>query len=139
MIITDNVLTDPLIGFYLGFTSLITVNIFIALLNSTFSRVHDQSKAYFIMQRAAEVLENEHKMNRADYKKHLESLQKSYEDSKTSSLLLNVDNLKQNLINETIKTIRGRADELDQEINKIKKQLVILARLLFSLSDFRLF
>lgn len=137
MIITDNVLTDPLIGFYLGFTSLITVNIFIALLNSTFSRVG--STAYFIMHRAAEVLENEHKMNRADYKKHLESLQKSYEDTKTSSLLLNVDNLKHNLINETIKTIRGKADELDQEINEIKKQLVILAILLSFSSDFRLF
>ena len=126
MVLSDNVLTDPLIGTYLGFTSLIAVNLFIALLTSTFNRVHDQSRAYFIMQRAAELLKHEHKMEHKKYKAHLESLAKSYEDKKvkTNNLMVNTDEIKKNQIQDTMRTIRSKANELDLKINELNKKMV---------------
>jgi hypothetical protein len=56
----DNVMTDFLIGLYLGLTTLLMINIFIALLTTTFNRVYDKSRAYFLLQRAIEILNYEH-------------------------------------------------------------------------------
>jgi hypothetical protein len=56
----DNVMTDFLIGLYLGLTTLLMINIFIALLTTTFNRVYDKSRAYFLLQRAIEILNFEH-------------------------------------------------------------------------------
>jgi hypothetical protein len=56
----DNVMTDFLIGLYIGLTALLMVNIFIALLTATFNRVYDKSRAYFLLQRAIELLNFEY-------------------------------------------------------------------------------
>ena len=55
----DNVMTDFLIALYLGLTTLLMVNIFIALLTTTFNRVYDASRAYFLLQRSIEILDFE--------------------------------------------------------------------------------
>lgn len=56
----DNVMTDFLIGLYIGLTALLMVNIFIALLTTTFKRVYDKSRAYFLLQRSIEILNFEY-------------------------------------------------------------------------------
>ena len=55
----DNVMTDFLIGLYIGLTTLLMVNIFIALLTTTFNRVYESSRAYFLLQRSIESLNHE--------------------------------------------------------------------------------
>jgi hypothetical protein len=127
MLTSDNVLTDPLIGIYLGLTSLIAVNVFIAQLTATFNRIHDKSKAYFMLQRAKEVLSIEHSMKIENYKKHLEKLQKREEDKKPRKKNLdhNMNDQTKDLINETIKTIKEQAEKLDEKLNELTNQFVI--------------
>ena len=72
------------------------------MLTSTFNRVREKSKAYFIMQRAIE-----------DTKQ------------KTNSLTTDMDELKQELINETMKTILEKSIELDKKICSLSDKLVI--------------
>jgi len=117
-------------NFYFCF---IKISIFIAMLTGTFNRVQDKSRAYFIMQRAIEVLKIEHSMKSIfsinwDYRKHLENLQTCYEDKKqkTNNLTTDMDELKKDLINETIKTIKEKSNELDEKIRSLTEQLVSL-------------
>jgi len=102
------------------------------MLTSTFNRVREKSKAYFVMQRAIEVLKIEHSMKSIfafnwNYKKHLENLQKSDEDTeqKTNSLTTDMGELKKELINETMKIIVEKSIELDKKICSLSEKLVI--------------
>ncbi|RNA05570.1 transient receptor potential cation channel subfamily V member 3-like isoform X2, partial [Brachionus plicatilis] len=52
----DSEIADFFFGLYIGFTTLILLNIFIALLTSTFERVRSFSKSLFVLQRAKEIL-----------------------------------------------------------------------------------
>ena len=51
----DSLLTGPLIGTYICLMSLIFINVFIALLNSSFQRVYEKAEAYLKLQRANEI------------------------------------------------------------------------------------
>ncbi len=55
----DYAVTAPLISIYIGLMSLIFVNMFIALLSSTFDQVQDKAEEYLFYQRAVEVLNAE--------------------------------------------------------------------------------
>ncbi|RNA28124.1 transient receptor potential cation channel subfamily A member 1-like isoform X3 [Brachionus plicatilis] len=52
----DSEIADFFFGLYIGCTTLILLNIFIALLTSTFERVRSFSKSLFLLQRAKEIL-----------------------------------------------------------------------------------
>ena len=70
----DDVMTDILMGTYMGVTGLILVNLFIALLTATFNSIHDASKAQLLLQRGMECLGIERKMSDRKLKKHLNFL-----------------------------------------------------------------
>ena len=55
----DKDFTATYIGFYIGIMGLIFLNIFIALISSTFTRVYDKAEAYITFQRADEILKTE--------------------------------------------------------------------------------
>ena len=59
MNLIDDQLTNPLVGFYIGFTGLLLVNILVALLASTVTRVYEQAVAYNVYLRAKEILNKE--------------------------------------------------------------------------------
>lgn len=49
-------MADFIFGIYIGITTLILLNIFVALLTSTFERVQSFSKGLFLLERAKEIL-----------------------------------------------------------------------------------
>ncbi|CAF0738544.1 unnamed protein product [Brachionus calyciflorus] len=55
----DDKISNFIVGVYIGLTALIMVNIFIALLSSTFERVHDFSKGVFLIERAKKIIQVE--------------------------------------------------------------------------------
>jgi len=55
----DEDITATFIGFYIAIMGFVYLNIFIALLSSTFSRVYDKAEAYMMFQRANEILKTE--------------------------------------------------------------------------------
>ena len=66
----DKDFTATYIGFYIGIMGLIFLNIFIALISSTFSRVYDKAEAYITFQRADEILKREILMQMGHLKKY---------------------------------------------------------------------
>ncbi|CAF1107291.1 unnamed protein product [Brachionus calyciflorus] len=55
----DDKISNFIVGLYIGVTAVIMVNIFIALLSSTFERVHDYSKGVFLLERAKKIIQVE--------------------------------------------------------------------------------
>ncbi len=55
----DEDITATFIGFYIAIMGFVYLNIFIALISSTFSRVYDKAEAYMTFQRADEILKTE--------------------------------------------------------------------------------
>ncbi len=55
----DEDITATFIGFYIAIMGFAYLNIFIALISSTFSRVYDKAEAYMTFQRADEILKTE--------------------------------------------------------------------------------
>ncbi|RNA40720.1 transient receptor potential cation channel subfamily A member 1-like isoform X3 [Brachionus plicatilis] len=58
----DSEITVFFFALYIGVTTLILINVFIALLTSTFERVRSFSKSLFLLQRAKEILIYEHSL-----------------------------------------------------------------------------
>lgn len=125
MNLSDDVMAEILIGSYMGLTTLLMVNIFIALLTSTFTRVHESSKAYFVLQRATEIIRIENKMNPQDKYKHLMVLSRDYVDKgysgfnemkklKADAFDTFRDSLK--LIREEVTDLSGKLEEMQDEI-----------------------
>lgn len=117
-------MTDLLIGFYVGLTTLLMVNIFIALLTSTFTRVHDSSKAYFILQRAIEIVKIENRLSEEKRYDHLVKLRKDYVDKKYSALTdigkgLAITDKFEPVI-ESMKEIRQEIDSLNEKLKNFK-------------------
>ena len=79
MVDVDPIMTYILIGLFTGIFSLLLVNIFIALLSSTFERVQHSAKAYFLLLRAQRLINNENKAIR-NREAHLRRLRQPYEE-----------------------------------------------------------
>lgn len=56
MNLIDPIMYPILTGTYIGLTTLLLINIFIAMLSSTFQRLYDNSKANMLLQRAIEIV-----------------------------------------------------------------------------------
>lgn len=66
----DYVMTNPLIGAYIGFTSLILINIFTAILTNTVNRVWETSVAFVTLQRALMIVNEEKSWSYSQRKFH---------------------------------------------------------------------
>nr|XP_008292068.1 PREDICTED: uncharacterized protein LOC103366189 [Stegastes partitus] len=62
MVTVDDVMAPLLCGTFLAASSILCVNLLIALLSDTFQRIHDNSKANAVMQQAAVILQVEDSM-----------------------------------------------------------------------------
>jgi hypothetical protein len=100
----DYAVTAPLIAVYIGLMSLIFVNMFIALLSSTFDQVQDKAEEFLFYQRAVEVLNAEstfvyHRIinflwklfcNKGNKKFIVEEVEYSRDESKTDDLIKDI-------------------------------------------------
>lgn len=60
----DKVMAQILVGTYLGIASVICINLFIALMSQTFTRVYQNAKATAFMHQASHLMEIEHMLTR---------------------------------------------------------------------------
>ncbi|XP_070834208.1 transient receptor potential channel pyrexia [Chaetodon trifascialis] len=92
MVKVDNVMAPLLCGTFLAASSILCVNLLIALLTDTFQRVHDNSQANAVMQQAAVILQVEESMpflrrfyDNQYISKHCAPLAEAYEDDITTN------------------------------------------------------
>ena len=83
----DPIMSDILVGLYVGIVLLTLVNIFIAMLSSTFERVRHSAKAYFLMQRAVIILTVELQLTEKRRIKLLNRLNKRHEEDGEENFL----------------------------------------------------
>ena len=76
----DPIMSDILVGLYVGIVLLTLVNIFIAMLSSTFERVRHSAKAHFLMQRAVIILTVELQLTEKRRIRLLNKLNKRHEE-----------------------------------------------------------
>ena len=119
----DDAFTDPLLGFYIGTTSLVLVNIFIGLLTATFNYVHDSSKAQLLLSRASEVLDIEHKMKEKRHYKHLirlnnSSLGKMHLQTETEFRFSSMEPVKEN-----ISSVSEKSEKLEQRFEQVRQNM----------------
>ncbi len=112
---------------YIGLTTLITINIFIALLSFTFSRIHDSSRAYFLLQRATEIVRIENGQSNEKKYKHYTDLKDKYIDKTHFSDITDIkedsfDRIEP--IEENIKEINENIDGLNTNLNEIESEVV---------------
>jgi hypothetical protein len=126
--ILDPIMTNILIGAYIGVTTLLLVNIFIALLTSTFTRVHDSSKAFFVLQRAIEVINRENRPSFLDTRyKHLCELKKDFVDNHYSVTGEFKSSLSQKLdpVKDSMKDLKEEIDGLYEKLESLQIEIVI--------------
>ena len=75
--LVDDIMTNILIGTFLGFTALVLVNIFIAILTNTVNRVWEKAVAYVILQRACVIVSQEKGWSYDQHKDHVKYLTES--------------------------------------------------------------
>ena len=130
----DPILTYVYIGVYVGFTTLMMLNIYIAWLTCTFNKIHDSSRAYFILQRATVILGVESRFEEKErYYKYL-GLRKKYADTKSSFLdgkpssssssSSSDDQMKP--VKETLKQVEHEINALNEDLDTFQHQTVTL-------------
>lgn len=128
----DDIMTDILVGTYIGVTTLLMVNIFIALLTSTFSRVHDSSKAYFILQRAMEILRVENRLSVNKKFNHLIKLRDDYVDKSFSAFTeISSSTIEDKFepVKDSMKEMRHEIDSIYDKLENVEVEMVILRSL----------
>ena len=103
MNLIDSSVTSPFVGTYIGLAALVLVNIFIAQLSATFTRVYDQAEAYIIFQRAIEILNKEKSMTFYERRQHVNFLREKcnpYLDKKYNEVITNMEDKITNLEHE---------------------------------------
>ncbi len=122
----DNVLTDLLIAVYIGLTTLITINIFIALLSFTFNRIHDSARAYFLLQRASEIIRIENRQSNVKKYKHYVDLKEKFVDKTHFNTefkeMFSFDKIEP--IKDNIKDINEQIDNLNRNLTDIESNMV---------------
>ena len=58
----DSSLTAPLIAIYIALMGIVLINLFIALISASLSRIYDKAEAFMTFQRASEILKVERSM-----------------------------------------------------------------------------
>ena len=115
-------MVNPLIGSYVGITSLVLANIFIALLSATFQRVYEKAEAYIVLQRGIEILNTEKSMSFDKRKKHIEFINKigsPFTDSRYNETITSIDDRVSNLENvarEQSKQLSNIASSLENTV-----------------------
>ncbi len=105
-------------------TTLITINIFIALLSFTFNRIHDSSRAYFLLQRAIEIVRIENRQTNKTKHKHYTELKEKFVD-KTHFTDLKEDSFDRvEPIEENIKEVNENIDGLNTNLNELESEVV---------------
>jgi hypothetical protein len=132
----DKTMTYILIGSYLGITTLVMVNIFIAVLTHTFNSVSEDSKAHFVLQRAIEVVNNENKLNDAKRCAHLIQMKKNFIDISFSLMNpLKVDSggdEESDPVKEAIKEMQEDIESLTDTLQELQDEIVIIINYLKS-------
>ena len=117
----DSVMINPLIGAYIGFTSLILINIFTAILTNTVNRVWETSQAFVALQRAL-VIVNEEKswsnQERKIHNKYLEENCNPYTDDKFTDYSLTADD-RIELLEQKMKKRKKMFRKMTMAINEI--------------------
>lgn len=119
----DRDFTDPLIGVYIAITSLVLVNIFIALLTATFNFVKDSSRAQLMLSRAVEVLCMEHYMNENDRYKHLVNLKNLTISKLSITEDLMVSESKLEPVKELIDSVAKKNKQLEDRFAQIENNI----------------
>jgi peptidoglycan hydrolase CwlO-like protein len=121
-------MTNILIGAYIGITTLLLVNIFIAMLTSTFSRVHDSSKAFFVLQRAIEIVRLENRLSSSKRFKHLSELREDFVDDKYSVVKDYESGLSDKLdpVKDSVKDIQEEIADLQKKLENFETHIVIV-------------
>jgi hypothetical protein len=126
----DKTMTYILIGSYLGITTLVMVNIFIAVLTHTFNSVSDDSKAHFVLQRAIEVVNNENKLSDAKRCAHLAQMRKNFIDTSFSLMNpLKVDSGgddEGDPVKQAIKEMQEDIEGLTDTLQEMQDEIVII-------------
>jgi hypothetical protein len=115
----DDSMTNLLVGTYIGFTSLILVNIFIAILTNTVNRVWEKAVAYVILQRAYVIVSQEKGWTYAQHKNHVNYLHENccpYIDQKYNETVNNTDDKIANLEDE-VKEQKNAFKELSSSLD----------------------
>lgn len=128
----DPIMTDLLMGTFLGLTALLMVNIFIAMLTTTFNRVHVSSKAYFLLQRASEILQLQYFLSDSYLFVHFASLDRDIEEDRYTfrlnkeNLIEKLEPLKESIANTKteIEQIRSKLDNLDAKAKEVASQAI---------------
>lgn len=115
----DPIMTDLLMGSFLGLTSLLMINIFIAMLTATFNTVHESSKAYFLLQRASEILQFQYMLSDTYMFKHYTSLKNDIQEDRFTIDLIRDDFM------QSIIPLKESIALTKREIKNFKKKLKV--------------
>jgi hypothetical protein len=121
MATVDTVMTNPLIGAYIGFTMLILLNIFIAILTNTVNRVWETSQAFVTLQRALVIMNEEKSWSNDERKIHNKYLQEKcnpYIDDTYNDYTLTADD-KIELLEQKMKKRRKNIRKMALSIEEI--------------------
>ena len=138
MQLIDNVMTNPLIGAYIGFTSLILVNIFIAILTNTVNRVWEKAVAYVVLQRALVIVSQEkawHQDQHKDHAKYLRDKCCPYIDETYHEIITSADDKINSLeeeLKEQRKTLKEMSNSLDEAVRCRKHCFIIYTHVIFT-------
>lgn len=126
MVKTDETMTYILLGSYIGITTLVMVNIIIALLTTTFNSVHESSKAHFVLQRATEVIHIENNLSIKRRINHLYEIQENYKDSSSHNPLKvgAPDDQESDPVKDSLKETQENIKELYSSLDELQKEMV---------------
>jgi hypothetical protein len=129
----DSIMYPILTGTYLGLTTLLLVNIFIAMLSTTFQRLYDNSKANMLLQRAIEIVSIEqilsynHRMN--NYKKFTKDCNPYVSKTYNEQIKILNNNENRNV------QVDDRLINIEDNLVQISQNITNLANISFSVSN----
>ena len=132
----DIEITVFIFGLYIGITTLILINIFIAKLTSTFERVRTSSKSLFLLERAKEILIFENILCESSRIKILKNIPYKLIKNYKRELSEQIDD-KDNIIQESARELNNKFDLLiknnEENINnlnlKFQQQIIEIKNL----------
>ncbi len=119
----DPILTYILTGFFIAIHILLLINIFIAMLSTTFSRVQDSAKAYFLLQRGTLITMFESRMSIRDRVQHAKKLRKKFIKADKKEIIdSDVDEFEP--IDDMITEMKKNFSDANEKFDKLKLSMV---------------
>jgi hypothetical protein len=119
----DPILTYILTGIFIAIHILLLINIFIAMLSTTFSRVQDSAKAYFLLQRGTLITMFESRMSIKSRIEHAYKLRKKFiKADKKEMIDSDVDEFEP--IDDMVNAMKKNFLDTNAKFNKIKTSMV---------------